>query len=74
MRRLVVGVLIAWALILSGLFLAGCGSEATAKTWPEVVDRHWFALGLLISWGMFCVVLIAGAIWRESPKATEKSS
>lgn len=66
-----VSLAIAGLLAVAGMFWGGCGSEVPAKTWPEVVDRHWFATGLLISWALLCLMLIAGAIrGRSSDGAT----
>ncbi len=60
---------VALGLVALGLFvvflaivLPGCGSDQTVKTWPEVVERHWFATGCLIAWAIFLGALVVGNI------------
>lgn len=57
------GVILTVALLaVLSLVLVGCGSEVPAKTWPEVVDRHWFATGCLIAWTVFWLAVVIGGI------------
>jgi uncharacterized membrane protein len=58
-----IGVVFVLALIVAGvLAMAGCGNEAPARTWPEVIDRHWFAAGCLIAWTVFWLAVVVGGI------------
>jgi hypothetical protein len=56
---------------LAWIMLCACGPQQYAKSWPEVVDHHWFATGLLISWLALCLVwLVRG--FKVTVKQAEK--
>lgn len=50
-----------WAVVaVLCMVMGGCSSAEPARTWPEVIDRHWFATGFLAAF--VAVVFISGLV------------
>ena len=75
---LVKGGLLVEVLVLFVAFLAltlpGCGDPVPARTWPEVIDRHWFVTGCLVAWTVFWLALVVGGITVKVKKPADRAS